>query len=350
MACADAHCLAEEMAEAVLDTSSISSPTEGKHMEKMLGEPKWVYYSDHHGIYVPRRGVKNCWDATRMHLGQLAMDQALPVDKDAQPATRMPSLACRPGSSTDANPVEATADWRHRGSATGWSSDAEGQSLRNRAELGRKPSRMRQLHSCWLKKMQMRFGSSEFDEDEDLRLLRKGYMSALYMAKESAEAACSAAAGQRAPSEELMTSIREVVQALERVDECPSHACAAVLAIERAVVHAGVFILEKMKLAECMVRDVMAWRAQLDAPLGNRDKFCAVLDHAWLLLGMKLNSKDQAQILHAHRQKVAELLPHRVFPSNTELGTRARGGKVREARNRPKNEAPGPRGRTIFII
>jgi hypothetical protein len=65
----------------------------------------------------------------------------------------------------------------------------------------------------------------------------------------------------------------EVLQALELVDECPSHAAAALMAAERAVEHAGVFIMEKAKLAECMVRDVTAWRAQLDAPLGNRNLF-----------------------------------------------------------------------------
>ena len=148
---------------------------------------------------------------------------------------------------------------------------------------------------------------------------------------------------------QLQHCLRHVLESLEWVDQCPSYAAAALESIEKAVELADVEIKEKMKFAECRVRDLVAWRIQLCAPVGNREMYLAAARLAWCNLGVKLIDRSMAKILHAHRQEISRVLPT-AFLSETQRQIRARGGKVRAARNRPKAGSPGPGGRQIFII
>jgi hypothetical protein len=184
--------------------------------------------------------------------------------------------------------------------------------------------------------------------DEEARILLAGFKKALSYAQEAASEADSATT-----CVVVKSLLRHVMISLARADQCPSNCANALMCIEKAVGLAEVRILATMKFAECKVRDLMAWRAQLCAPVASRCMFIGALRTAWLCLGFVLNDKSLAKILHAHRKEISNQIPW-CYPSETQRQSRARGGKIRAARNRPM-AAPPAHGSTsvqpeTFII
>ena len=93
--------------------------------------------------------------------------------------------------------------------------------------------------------------------------------------------------------------------------------------------------MEKLTLAVHCVRDLIAWRVQLRAPLNNRDAFLEVAQRAWLATGTILNEHNLSKLLHAHQQKVAPQLSES-FLTQTKHVAQRHGGKVRAKRDRVK--------------
>ena len=167
---------------------------------------------------------------------------------------------------------------------------------------------------------------------EDTPALLAGYRRAVSYALEALSDA-SEHAIQGMHSLEILECIRTALQSLEEVDQHPSHAAAALIAMEQGVKLAPVLLLQKIDFAVKRVRDLMAWRAQLCAPVGNRCLFIQACREAWSALGRTLHDSNLAIILHAHRQEVSRQILGS-FDSETQRQSRARGGKIRPARNR----------------
>ena len=112
-------------------------------------------------------------------------------------------------------------------------------------------------------------------------------------------------------------------------------------------------MLALVKFAGRSVRDLLVWRAQICVPLGNRAMFVATVGNMYVDIGRPVNDRSMAQIMHAHRWAIARWLPWLSFLSETQRQCRARGGKVRAARNRLRPQTPITRtsdGRQIFLV
>jgi hypothetical protein len=91
--------------------------------------------------------------------------------------------------------------------------------------------------------------------------------------------------------------------------------------------------------------DLMAWRAQLCAPVESRELYIACCREAWLILGLQLPDKQLARLLHAHRKEISEHLPNS-FLSQTKRQSAARGGTIRQRRSRSGSPPRIRSGRT----
>ena len=319
---------------------------------KALDEPKWIFLSTDDSIYEPKKGAGAIFDrapGSRLASSAVAATNTMTLTTECQAAVAEKTAA-----------ASECAEEGDRGSATGWGSDAQGQWWGEGSEaMWEDPNCLTavQSWSCHLQRTTPQYDAINMAEgadfsqgpDEDTPTLIAGYRRALSHALEAVSDAGSVTAKASDPSVQLQYCLRHVLESLEWVDQCPSYAAAALESIEKAVGLAGVDILEKMKFAECRVRDLVAWRVQLCAPMGNREMYLAAARLAWCNLGLVLNDRSMAKLLHAHRQEIARQIPA-VFLSETQRQSRARGGKIRAARNRPEAGPPGPPGLQIFII
>ena len=268
---------------------------------------------------------------------------------DRPPGLRLASSAGRPGNSSDAIGA-LPPDGSDRGSATGWGSDAQGQWWGTDYD----PLAAFQFTSWAERSDSFQAERSDFSQGapEDIPTLLAGYWTALCHAQEAVSNADSATT-----CVVLKSLLRQVRQALDSVDECQCYAAVALVAIEAAVARSEVSMLEMMKFAECKVRDLMAWRAQKCVPLGDRAMYLATVRKMYADIGEVVNDRSLAKILHAHRKEVSRLLVGS-FLSETQRQSRARGGKVRAARNRPMPHRSMPQipitrtsdGRQIFVV
>ena len=209
----------------------------------------------------------------------------------------------------------------NRGSVTGWDSDAQGQWWDDGSEaMWEDPNHFSDVQAMWEQRLAVVGEGADIFQgpDEDKRIVFGGYKKALSYAREAASDADS-----ETTCVVLKSLLRSVHMSLGRADEHVFHAAAALLRIEEAVGLAEVEILATMKFAECRVRDLVAWRAQLCAPVTDNAMYLKALRTAWECLGLTLSDRSLAKILHAHQQEIARVIPW-CFPSETQTQTRAR--------------------------
>ena len=167
---------------------------------------------------------------------------------------------------------------------------------------------------------------------DTLSILQTGYRKALCVA----QAACLEASAMAGACVQVKNLLHITLGSLEWADQDPPSCALALVSIEKGNALAEVRIMAVMRHAEKKVRDVMAWRVQMCAPIESRDGFIACARASWRSVGLVLNDKSLGKLLHAHRQEVQKAIPW-CWQSETQRQTRARGGKMRPARNRVQN-------------
>ena len=167
---------------------------------------------------------------------------------------------------------------------------------------------------------------------DTLSILQTGYRKALCVA----QAACLEASAMAGACVQVKNLLHITLGSLEWADQDPPSCALALVSIEKGNALAEVRIMAVMRHAEKKVRDVMAWRVQMCAPIESRDGFIACARASWRSVGLVLNDKSLGKLLHAHRQEVQKAIPW-CWRSETQRQTRARGGNGRAARNRVQN-------------
>ena len=313
--------------------------------EQVIADPMWINHSDGDGRATFDRapGGRLALSAGQRGSSSEAMPDghAMTEGQAANPQNLVP-VAEGSDRGSDSPRGATAAEGSDRGFATGWwGTDYD-------------PFAAFQFTSWAERSDSFQAERSDFSQGapEDIPTLLAGYWTALCHAQEAVSNADSATT-----CVVLKSLLRQVRQALDSVDECQCYAAVALVAIEAAVARSEVSMLALMKLAECRVRDLLAWRAQKCAPLGDRAMYLATVRHMYVDIGLEVNDRSIAKILHAHRKEVARLLVGS-FLSETQRQSRARGGKVRAARNRPMPHRSMPQipitrtsdGRQIFVV
>ena len=111
-----------------------------------------------------------------------------------------------------------------------------------------------------------------------------------------------------------------VVGALIRIETAAAAAAAAAAAVDRRPE-------QLLTTAAHRARDLVAWRLQVEVPLGHRQYFVDAAHRAWGGVAPPIAIE---KLLHAHRKKVARMLPG-CFLSRTQRQAVSR-GKVRAKR------------------
>ena len=317
--------------------------------EQVIADPMWINHSDGDGRATFDRapGGRLALSAGQRGSSSEAMPDghAMTEGQAANPQNLVP-VAEGSDRGSDSPRGATAAEGSDRGFATGWGSDAQGQWWGTDYD----PLAAFQFTSWAERSDSFQAERSDFSQGapEDIPTLLAGYWTALCHAQEAVSNADSATT-----CVVLKSLLRQVLEALDSVDECQCYAAVALVAIEAAVARSEVSMLALMKLAECRVRDLLAWRAQKCVPLGDRAMYLATVRHMYVDIGLEVNERSIAKILHAHRQEIARLLPLGIFLSETQRQSRARGGKVRAARNRLRPQTPITRtsdGRQIFVV
>ena len=291
--------------------------------EQVIADPMWIDHSDGDGRATFDRapGGRLALSAGQRGSSSEAMPDghAMTEGQAANPQNLVP-VAEGSDRGSDSPRGATAAEGSDRGSATGWGSDAQGQWWGEGVEATRED-----LNSLAALQSSLAPRSS----------LIVGYKRALCHAREAvsdadSETTCVA----------LKSLLRHVLIALDSVDEWQCYAAVALLVIEHAVLISEVSMLALMKSAECKVRDLLAWRAQICVPLRDREMYLDTVRNMYVDIGWVVDDRSMAKILHAHRQEVARCVPWGIFLSETQRQSRARGGKVRKARNRPMPQIP----------